>query len=265
VPADPAKSQCSLLLFVATSSEKDALQQAVEARGLPFERITDDRIGRYYWIGKIGDERVIVVRAEGMGPLGRGGSADLALRFRHFTGATAIIQVGMAFGVLPQDGTQVYGDVLVSSSLIPYDNRDIVPHASKPYHVEYGRATRQIASQPLLALFLREKARGNHQFGVHIDALLSGAARIHTRLFRDELIQAVPAGDDPIVGGEMEAVGLLGAGDEPIWCVVKGIVDFADEERDKVFEANRPIACRNAAEFVLAALMNDAHGLASRS
>jgi adenosylhomocysteine nucleosidase len=55
----------------------------------------------------------------------------------------------------------------------------------------------------------------------------------------------------------MEAVGLLGAADEPIWCVVKGIVDFADEDRDAVFKQNRPLACHNAAEFVLSALVND--------
>jgi adenosylhomocysteine nucleosidase len=61
----------------------------------------------------------------------------------------------------------------------------------------------------------------------------------------------------------MEGVGLLAASltaDDPIWCVVKGISDFADENRDAVIDEFRPIACRNAAEFVLAALTNDARG-----
>ena len=61
----------------------------------------------------------------------------------------------------------------------------------------------------------------------------------------------------------MEGVGLLAAStaaDDPIWCVVKGIADFADENRDAVIDANRPIACRNAAQFVLSALVNDATG-----
>jgi hypothetical protein len=59
----------------------------------------------------------------------------------------------------------------------------------------------------------------------------------------------------------MEGVGLLAAStalDDPIWCVVKGIFDFANE--DAAIRENRPIACRNAAEFVLSALMNDATG-----
>jgi adenosylhomocysteine nucleosidase len=93
--------------------------------------------------------------------------------------------------------------------------------------------------------------------------MLSGAARIYSGRFRDELVQGVPGGEDPIVGGEMEGVGLLAAStasDDPIWCVVKGISDFADEDRDTVIDENRPLACRNAAEFVLAALVNDARG-----
>lgn len=119
------------------------------------------------------------------------------------------------------------------------------------------RATRQYSSAALTALFQREQDRGGHAFGVHIGALLSGAARIHTRVFRNELVRLVPGGDDPIVGGEMEGIGLLGAAEEPVWCVVKGIVDFADENRDAVYEQYRPIACRNAANFVLSAIEND--------
>ncbi len=290
------KRQCSLLLFVATSSEEDALRDAANARGIPFEQIRDRTgLGEYYWLGKVGDERVIAVRAKGMGPLSHGGSADLATRFCAATGASAVIQVGMAFGIAPN--AQKFGDVLVSNSLIPYDNRDIRPIGSRwhrllavaldklrllvdalsrrgapltigypgRYLIEYMRATRQPASPVLVALFQREKDRvarnvyGAGNFQVHVGALLSGAARIHTRIFRDELMRTVPVGNDPIVGGEMEGVGLLGTADEPNWCVVKGIVDFADEDRDAVYKQNRPAACRNAAEFVLsAALVNNA-------
>jgi nucleoside phosphorylase len=285
----PDKRQCGLLLFVATSSEEDALREAAKARGIPFERIRDRAgLGDYYWLGKVGDERVIAVRAKGMGPLSRGGSADLALRFCAATGASAVVQVGMAFGIAPK--AQKFGDVLVSSSLIPYDNRDVRSISSRwhrllavaleklrllvdalsrrgaeltisypgRYVIEYTRATRQRASPVLVSLFQREQDRGAHNFQVHVGALLSGGARIHTRIFRDELARTVPAGEDPIVGGEMEGVGLLGTADEPNWCVVKGIVDFADEDRDAVYKQNRPTACRNAAEFVLSALVNDA-------
>jgi adenosylhomocysteine nucleosidase len=59
----------------------------------------------------------------------------------------------------------------------------------------------------------------------------------------------------------MEGVGLLSLSpaNDPAWIVVKGISDFADEDRDAVIEGNRPLACGNAADFVLDALLNARH------
>jgi adenosylhomocysteine nucleosidase len=114
----------------------------------------------------------------------------------------------------------------------------------------------------LVELFRRGQGR-QHDFRVYLGALLSGAARIHCGHYRDALARAIPLGEDLIVGGEMEGVGLLAASvawDDPIWCVVKGICDFADENRDAVILEGRPLACRNAAFFVLSALRNDAGG-----
>ena len=264
---DPRKRQCSLLLFVATPAEEEALGQAANARHLAFERIKDPELREYHWLGAVGNETVIAVRPSReqgrviMGAHGHLGSAAKAIQFRQATGARGIVQLGMAFGIDPVN--QKAGGVLVSSSLIPYDNRDVRPAAGGQagYVVDYSNADRQSARQALVALFLREHKRGGHPFDVHVGAILSGGARIHSGFFRDELAANVPRGEDPIVGGEMEGVGLLAASlaaDDPIWCVVKGISDFADENRDAVIGANRPVACRNAAEFVLSALVNDA-------
>jgi nucleoside phosphorylase len=167
-----------------------------------------------------------------MGAIGRLGSAAKAIRFREATGAQGIVQLGLAFGISPQ--AQQLGDVLVSTSIIPYDNRDIgpSPEGSGGYIVEYPEANRQQARPALVHLFTREKNRGGHSFGI-------------------------------IVGGEMEGVGLLAATtapDDPVWCIVKGTSDFADENRDTVIGEGRSLACRNAAEFVLSALENDARG-----
>ncbi len=274
-----AKSRCSLLLFLATPAEEVGLKEAAMARGLPFERIkkNESALGEdYHWLGPVGDEIVIAVRParDGgrlvMGLIGVLGSAGRAMRFKVATGAQGIVQLGMAFGVDPRN--QKAGDELVSTSIIPYDNRDIRPAPRRwlkrllcgdGYRTEYLQVNRELPRPGLVESFRREQRRGGHAFGVYLGAMLSGAARIHCRFYRDDLIRNVPAGEDPIVGGEMEGVGLLAAStvpDDPIWCVVKGISDFADEERDAVIEAHRPIACRNAAQFVLSALVNDATG-----
>jgi adenosylhomocysteine nucleosidase len=260
---------------VATSAEEEALKQAAKGRNLTFEKTKAPGLGEYHWMGVVGNETVIAVgptREQGrvvMGALGRLGSAAKGIRFREATGAQGIVQLGMAFGIDPRN--QRPGDVLVSSYLILYDNRTIrsVPrswiqrllHLEQKYIVEHPDANRQPARPSLVELFFREKERGGHPFDIHVGAILSGAARIHSGRFRNELVRSVPAGEDPIVGGEMEGVGLLAASltaDDPIWCVVKGISDFADESRDAVIEKHRPIACQNAAEFVLSALVNDA-------
>ena len=271
---------CSLLLFVATPAEEDALQEQAAKLGLLFRK--DPALTEHFrewglrdeaWVlGTIGGETVVAVgcsRMKGkpvMGPHGRLGSAAKGVRYLAATGAQGIIQVGMAFGVAR--GPQKLGDVLVSTSLIPYDKRDVKPSPKAPgYFNDYSAVEVEPARSALVERCLREKARTKFDFDVHVGAILSGAARIHCARFRDELFGTAPHGNEPIVGGEMEGVGLLAAAvkaDDPAWCVVKGISDFADEQRDEDIKIGRTLAPRNAACFVLSSLVNDAKMLAER-
>src|SRR5262245_6909113 len=122
-PHDPRKPECSLLLFLATPTEEDGLQKVVQARGLPFEPYSKKKspLGGHHWLGRIG---VI------MGSIGRLGTAARGILSKALTGAQGIVQLGMAFGIDPN--RQQPGDVLVSTSIIPYDNRDIEPAPDKP-------------------------------------------------------------------------------------------------------------------------------------
>jgi adenosylhomocysteine nucleosidase len=245
---------CDLLLFFATTTEKEQLKSTARELGLPFQRRSDSRLGRHYRLGMVGDFRVIAVQTL-MGPLGFQGSASQGIYFRSRTAATAIVQLGMALGVSPTH--QKYGDVLVSSSIIPYDRRDIRP-AGDSYRIDYSPAKRQPAKASMIELFLKESQRSERPFQVHTGAMLSGGTAIFCRKFRDELVAAIPAMDEPIIGGEMEGVGLLSISppDDPAWIVVKGISDFADEDRDAIIKETRPLACGNSAKFVLSALLN---------
>jgi nucleoside phosphorylase len=268
------KRQCSLLIFVATPDEESALTKSVSAHGLPYELVGDPRFEECRWIGTVGSETVIAVgpiRESGilrMGALGPLGSAARAIYYRQATGAQSIVQLGMAFGINRQ--VQKHGDVLVSSSIIAYDDRDISTHTPNflrrllghpTTHVaDYSKTSQQPARASLVGMLTREAGRQKHPFNVHVGVILSGSARIHSSIFRDELVNGVPAGSDVIVGGEMEGVGLLAAStssDDPVWCVVKGISDFADEHRDREITQSRPLACQNAANFLLGALLNN--------
>ena len=323
--------RCNVLILVTTTSERDALKSAAKEAGLSFRRCQVPGVGRYYNRGMVGATKVNAAPTE-MGSLGHQGAAARAIAFAEkaldlhvATGASGIIQLGMGFGV--DRASQRLGDVLVSTSLIPYDNRDVVaaaavlevmpptesepggeivlaesdsetaapvsfteqaeitpqlrapagvtvprhapPSEPPPYKTDYTRATRQRAKESLLGMLQREANRGNYEHGIFFGGMLSGGARIFSCQFLAELVNGVPRAEDGIIGGDMEAVGLLSAApaDEPLWIVVKAISDFADEERGRVhqdeaarrqYEAERFDACLNSARFVLRALANAA-------
>lgn len=244
---------CDLLLFFATTSEKEELRSAARDLGIRFDRETHPRLGRLYRMGTVGDFRVVAVQTE-MGPFSYNGSASKAIFFKLGTSATAIVQLGMAFGVDPD--RQRCGDVLVSSSIIPYDRRKATAFKGT-YQFDFSDARPHSAKASLLELFRKAAARPTLEYKVHIGAILSGGTAVYSRRFRDQLAGCFRNGSEPVVGGEMEGVGLLSvsAPNDPSWIVVKGISDFGEDERSVDFKRTRELACRNSAHFVLGALL----------
>jgi len=314
--------RCDILILFATSSEREKLEEAAKELRIAFDkRYTvgphQEKV-EYFSLGNVGNNRVNAFKTE-MGPFGYGGSASRAIYYRTITGATAIIQVGMAFGIDPSG--QRLGDVLVSTSLIPYDLREVravaMPRIEYPigeleedypscpeteaadagaspqeamsttetgdqvnthcdkeaqkhkgidcsdeYIVDYSRAERHEAKQFLVKMFenakesMTDEKRG---YQVFFGGMLSGGARVFSRKFVKELVNGVPQAEDGVIGGEMEGVGLLSVSQKkyPLWCIVKGISDFGDENRDQVIKEWCPIACKNSALFVLSALMKN--------
>ncbi len=297
-PDPKSDLRCDILILVATSTEEEELKTAAKNLGLPFSQRNvvgphGDKL-KFFSLGKIGPNTVNAVRT-GLGPLSHRGSASSAIRYRIATSASAIIQLGMAFGIDPE--RQKIGNVLVSTSIIPYDLREVRPASSAAvelprdilvaeddvgienskashsgekaqepakgtdeadYVVSYVHATRHRAKSSLIKLFEAENERTERAYGVHFGGMLSGGARIFSRKFLGELVKGVPQADDSIVGGEMEGAGLLSVSppEDPLWIVVKGISDFADKDRDSIITTSRPVACRNSAEFVLSALVH---------
>lgn len=245
--------EVDLVLFVATEDELRQLQlAATTVMGLPFEEKEDKNVGTFYKLGVLGYSRVIAAKTR-TGAHDYKGSAMQAFLFQTYSTAKGFIQIGMAFGISPI--LQRPGDLLVATSLFPYDRREVYPDATGlVYRYEYAR--RRLCNPGLLRMFQRTAEQLRSRYRVHFGMLLSGGARIYSPAFRDQLLVWVPqkAGHQ-IIGGEMEGVGLLAASnpDKPAWIVVKGICDFAD-----AFNTSnpwRPVACRRAAAFVLRSLI----------
>lgn len=254
-----APLSCDTLIMAATDAEWTALSEVASRLSLSWSVVPGSAV-EYRDLGRPGVSRVYAVRTE-IGPLGYGGSAARAIACRSQTGATSLICLGMAFGV--DHAKQDYGDVLVSSSLIPYDSRMIMSDCGLPK--ESFHKVKRFATKPYLqALLERERDRVKRPYKVHVGALLTGAAHISCGAYRTFLVKKcgkavrLEAGEE-IIGGEMEGGGLLSVSDpaDPVWIVVKGISDFADEDRDSVIKANRAGASENAVELVLSALKNE--------
>lgn len=247
-------ARCDLLLFVATDTEEEALRTAASEFALPFKEI-EGKFGTYFDLGQLGLNRVFAVRTS-VGPFSYAGSASRAIYAKSETAATGVISLGMAFGVDPK--TQDLGDVLVSTSILPYENRNVHSDNGLPKY-RYNRVVAHPAKGSLRTLLERGRDAKERQFQVHFGAMLSGGTHIACRAYRDHLVLACSSKAEQIIGGEMEGTGFLSLsdGNSPIWIIVKGIADFADEERAKVIKSNRSTACLNAARFVLDVLQNE--------
>ena len=249
---------CEVLLFVATETELAQLERAALERGACFEPIdvrehemTLPR--KIFRLGTIGADRVIAVKT-GIGAIGDQGSAALGLRCMQKTHATTVICDGMAFGV--SQAYQAYGDVLISDSLFPYDDREVVPTEDGGWKYAYGKSARVFGASPEALRLLNAYRPRVTGFRIHSGCMLSGNARIRSASFRDDLLRWSKNVAKTVVGGEMEGFGLLSLArpKRPNWVVVEGICDFAGDNQIDDADRHRQIACSNAASFVLGAL-----------
>ncbi len=210
----------------------------------------ESHLGEYFDLGYLGYNRAIAVKVR-MGSLRYGGAAWQSINFRIATGATGLIAVGTAFGV--DQELQNIGDVLISTKMIPYDDRKIVNDPNGGWMADRSGMKSRNAKESLVKLMKRYAENSKPGFNIHEGSFLSGGAQIQSTFFRNELVAEF---SPQPVGGDMETVALASTCDpnHPNWIAVKGISDFADDNRDKVIEDGRKIASHNAIEFVLGAL-----------
>ena len=254
---------CDILIFIATSSEEIQLSRAASDLQLGFKKAKFNKMS-YFDLGVVGATRVFAVRTR-MGALTHTGSAYKANYFKTLTGATGLITVGMAFGVNPK--IQRPGQILVSRSVLPYDDRDVLPgYCSSTY--SFPRVEPHLASPPLIAMCERFAQNPKVVVPVQFGALLSGAARVGSIRYRDNLVRKLqPKVEYDIIGGEMEAFGLLSVSplDDPQWVVIKAISDFADRPAKQMKDADRDEACYASCFFSLGAIKADVPSSAQQS
>jgi len=112
---------CDVLLVTATEVEARAVLKVFTGQGSPFGR---HHIGEstYFDLGVIGGARTFLVQSE-MGAGGPAGATLVVYEGIKALSPSAVIMVGIAFGLIPQE--QSLGDILVSRQLVGYELQKI--------------------------------------------------------------------------------------------------------------------------------------------
>lgn len=201
----------------------------------------------YFWLGVHNKQRV-VLKYSSQGQQHTLMEASQAIETWH---PKAIIGMGIAFGI--DSSKQNIGDVLISTSITPYE----IGKVQKDGNFQH-RGAKPKASPKLTKLFkdLQKSwllRSGDGLPNLELGCLLSGEKLIDNQVFRDKLKAMEPEA----IGGEMEGSSIEHAASEYNinWIVVKAICDWGDGNKGNTNkESEQQSAANNAAITVLAAL-----------
>jgi nucleoside phosphorylase len=193
----------------------------------------------------VNDARIFMVQSE-MGSVGLGASQQTIQKGIEALSPSAVIMVGIAFGVNPEK--QSIGNILISRQLMLYELQRVSTEEGKPRLIPRG--DRPHASVWLVNLFRSAHLYWNEsEAKVIFGPILSGEKLIDNMDFRQQIVDFVPEA----IGGEMEGAGLyVACQDAKVdWILVKAICDWADGHKAQDKNERQQLAARNAAEFVL--------------
>ena len=216
--------------LIITVTDRETNQFMPFLKSVSYEGLVEtDNEGRLYTIGKLGQYVVLHCKCNDQGTQEKGSiilTAKNALI--DWPCVKAVIMVGIAFGMYDdeKENRQHYSDVLVSSSVLPYE-RQKLKDGEKEYRGEWHDA-----NETLVRAFVQLSKTWSvkNLFGesvrIEVCKILSGEKLYDDKPERDVLKGKFPEAR----GGEMESIGLAAAcNDEKIpWIMLKGICDFGD-------------------------------------
>lgn len=198
----------------------------------------------YYDVGTIGGAKTMMVRSE-MGAGGPSGSLATVIEAIDTLSPSAVIMVGIAFGVDPDK--QSLGDVLVSKQLVEYELQRVGTDRKGKLDI-IPRGDRVSASPRLLDRF-RDGELTWDVAKVRFGLILSVQKLVDNVDFRDQLRSV----EREAIGGEMEGAGLYAAAQlkKVDWILAKAICDWADGKKSEDKQKRQQLAADNSAGFVL--------------
>jgi nucleoside phosphorylase len=247
---EAVKAKADILLVTVTRVESAAVrnvfQEATGRQAVPMT--VDDRV--YQDLGRVNNARVFMALSE-MGTSGPGGASQTVTKAIEALSPSAVILVGIAFGVDAQK--QRIGDILVSQQLMLYDLARVSTEEGK---LQINpRGDRPHASTRLLnRCRAAELTWDEGVASVKVGLILSGDKLVDNLDYRSQLL----ALEREAIGGEMEGAGLYVACQDANkeWIVIKAICEWGDGHKDTDKDKRQELAAYNAARFALHMLQN---------
>jgi tetratricopeptide (TPR) repeat protein/nucleoside phosphorylase len=248
------QGKVELLLVTATDTETTALEGALKPlSGLDAVALTHIE-NHTYRLGTFAAFSAVHVQCV-MGTRAAGSAMDATTEAVRCWTPRAVIMPGIAWGSPRVKGAGL-ADVLVASSVQDFENARVgTTHLFRSPETEAGvKLLDRFRSVTDWIVELPDGRRSSRRLGL----LLSGDKLIANAAFRDRLLDTF----DRAIGGDMESYGVAqacrGLGVE--WIVAKGICDWGDEGKDKIWQQ---AAAQASVSFCVAALSHPSalHGL----
>lgn len=245
------KEDIHFLLVTATELETKTLHNYLSHYGSYEGLVKSNKDKNTYYIGKLGEHNIVHVQCTDMGSVGSGSSLiTVSNALNHWSSIKVVLMIGICFGI--DEEKQNIGDVLVSDSIFPYENRRVSKNDQTP------RGTQITANKTLSNHFKSLKTNWNYvtdeglTIKLEVCPLLSGEKLVDNKEYRDQLKKEFPTA----LGGEMEGTGLgIICQDKNIpWVLVKSICDFADGNKSQNKKKNQEIAAKTAIYCCIQAL-----------
>lgn len=193
-----------------------------------------------YYLGQLSNYKIVHVISS-MGSYTRQGSADTIKDAISNWEPKLIISVGIGFGI--KFDKQQLGDVLISSTIIPYDKNTKIKNNELFYRDIWFPKTSDLLKNRINNM---PEIRSNADFKTHFGSILTGENLIDDPQYKQMIILATKQFD--IVGGEMEAYGIFKtANDNCIEnCItIKGVCDWAEGKNELAGDAEENEIIKN--------------------
>lgn len=245
------ENQIKILIVTSAEIEKNKVNEVLQPLDGQEDILQYNKDGYEFYIGKFGNYNVVHIQTK-IGSLGEGASTLSIEKALNIWKLKMVVMIGIAFG-RGSDCNQKIGDVLISKDIFMYEKYKIKEKKDGTLNYKYLDNPYANAGKMLLKKFQDDNVwneDNNLRPKIHFGTIATGEKIIDSVTEKNKLLEL---GDTTyIIGGEMEATGLVAACSSNNiyeWIVIKGISDWGDGNKVNNKSENQQIAINYAVSY----------------